>query len=74
MNSRMPWMRPLLATGVAAVFCMPLYVALVNVFKPSSEVVTSPLALPLPPTLDNLEHVLVSRTGCSGTASSTPSP
>jgi len=57
-NFRAPWLRPLVATGVAAVFCVPLYIALVNVFKPSSEVVSSPLALPAPPTADNLQRVL----------------
>nr|WP_216094175.1 carbohydrate ABC transporter permease [Jiangella alba] len=43
---------------MAAVFCLPLYVALVNVFKPSSEVVASPLRFPVPPTLENLEEVV----------------
>jgi raffinose/stachyose/melibiose transport system permease protein len=55
---RAPWVRPLVATGTAGIFCLPLYVALVNVFKPSSEVVSEPLALPVPPTLDNLSRVL----------------
>ncbi|MFB7211873.1 carbohydrate ABC transporter permease [Streptomyces sp. NPDC056255] len=58
MNSRTPWVRPLLATGVAAIFCLPLYVALVNAFKTSAKVVASPLALPVPPTLDNVMQVL----------------
>ncbi|MFE7331800.1 carbohydrate ABC transporter permease, partial [Streptomyces sp. NPDC057565] len=58
MNSRVPWVRPLLATGVAAIFCLPLYVALVNAFKTSAKVVASPLALPVPPTLDNIVQVL----------------
>uniref|UniRef100_A0AAU2VUV8 Carbohydrate ABC transporter permease n=1 Tax=Streptomyces sp. NBC_00008 TaxID=2903610 RepID=A0AAU2VUV8_9ACTN len=58
MKTRIPWLRPLFATGVAGVFCLPLYVALVNVFKPSADVVASPLALPAPPTLENLQQVL----------------
>ncbi|MFD5087971.1 carbohydrate ABC transporter permease [Kitasatospora sp. NPDC058406] len=58
MSSRAPWARPLAATGVAAVFSLPLYVALVNVFKPSSDIVASPLALPTQPNLDNVERVL----------------
>ncbi|MGW2546579.1 carbohydrate ABC transporter permease [Kitasatospora sp. NPDC001574] len=58
MKSRVPWVRPLLATGTAAFFALPLYVALVNVFKPNADVVASPLALPAPPTLENIGRVL----------------
>ena len=58
MTARAPWLRPVLGTAIAAVFCLPLYVALVNVFKPSADVVTSPLALPAPPNLENLQSVL----------------
>lgn len=43
---------------VAAIFFLPLYVAIVNVFKTSDEVVASPLGLPTHPTLDNLVGVL----------------
>lgn len=59
MITRVRWVRPLVATAIAAVFFLPLYVALVNVFKPSADVVTSPLALPTPPTLDNLIRVIM---------------
>ena len=52
------WIRPLVALIVAAVFFLPLYIALVNVFKTSADVVESPLSLPLHPTLDNLGQVL----------------
>ena len=56
--SRWSWIRPIVAVVVAALFFVPLYVAIVNVFKPSREVVASPLALPRNPTLDNLAGVL----------------
>jgi raffinose/stachyose/melibiose transport system permease protein len=52
------WIRPLVAVVVAAMFFLPLYIALVNVFKPSNEVIASPLALPLNPTLDNIIGVV----------------
>jgi raffinose/stachyose/melibiose transport system permease protein len=52
------WIRPIASLLVASVFFLPLYVALVNVFKPSADVVASPLALPSPPTLNNLSAVL----------------
>ncbi|MFD6177045.1 MULTISPECIES: carbohydrate ABC transporter permease [unclassified Isoptericola] len=55
---RLAWMRPVVALAAAAFFVLPLYIALVNVFKPSAEVIASPLALPLQPTLDNLTGVL----------------
>ncbi|WP_022888516.1 carbohydrate ABC transporter permease [Agromyces italicus] len=51
---RFTWIRPILAVVVAGFFFLPLYIAIVNVFKPSSEVIASPLALPLQPTLDNI--------------------
>ena len=55
---RLGWLRPFVALTTAAVFFLPLYIALVNVFKPSVEIVGSPLALPLSPTLDNIAGVL----------------
>ncbi|MEE1820853.1 carbohydrate ABC transporter permease [Streptomyces sp. BE20] len=58
MTSQASWVRPVAAIGVTAVFCLPLYVALVNVFKPSPDIIASPLALPTPPTLDNIHRVL----------------
>ncbi|HEY3141048.1 MAG TPA: carbohydrate ABC transporter permease [Acidimicrobiales bacterium] len=52
------WVRPVLALTVGAVFFLPLYVALVNVFKPGSEIGSNPLALPIPPTLGHITKVL----------------
>lgn len=56
--SRWTWVRPIVALVTAAFFFLPLYIAIVNVFKPSSEVVSSPLSLPVNPTLDNIVGVL----------------
>jgi raffinose/stachyose/melibiose transport system permease protein len=50
--------RPALALAVAAVFFLPLYVALANVFKQGSKIASEPAAPPIPPTLDNIEAVL----------------
>lgn len=52
------WTRVVATTVIAAFFCLPLYVAVVNVFKTSDDVVASPLSLPLTPTLDNIIRVL----------------
>jgi raffinose/stachyose/melibiose transport system permease protein len=51
-------MRKLLATGLAALFFVPLYMALVNVFKEGPKIAPSPASLPIPPTLDNIRQVL----------------
>jgi raffinose/stachyose/melibiose transport system permease protein len=56
--SRAPWLRPLVALTVSAVFFVPLYFALVNVFKPGREISVRPAAVPIPPTLDNIERLL----------------
>ncbi|WP_214413719.1 carbohydrate ABC transporter permease [Sphaerisporangium fuscum] len=53
-----PWLRPLAALAISAVFFFPLYVALVNVFRPSGEVAGDAISPPIPPTLDNLRNVL----------------
>jgi raffinose/stachyose/melibiose transport system permease protein len=50
--------RPILAILLAAVFFLPLYVALVNVFKRGDLITKEPAALPLPPTLHNIVTVL----------------
>jgi raffinose/stachyose/melibiose transport system permease protein len=55
---RLPWLRPAVAVTVAAIFFLPLYVALVNVFKRGELIAKEPAALPLPPTLDNIVRVL----------------
>ena len=51
-------LRPLVALVITGFFFLPLYVALVNAFKTSEEVVTRPLSLPLSPTLENIIGVL----------------
>jgi len=51
-------LRPALAVTVGAIFFLPLYVALVNVFKYGPDILKSPAGLPIPPTLDNIEAVL----------------
>ncbi|TCO26600.1 raffinose/stachyose/melibiose transport system permease protein [Kribbella steppae] len=53
-----PWLRPLLTVFVAACFCLPLYLVLVNVFKPGADIVTDPAGLPVHLTLENLREVL----------------
>jgi raffinose/stachyose/melibiose transport system permease protein len=50
--------RPAVAIFVAAVFFLPLYVALANVFKRGDLIAGSPASLPWPPTLDNIAGVL----------------
>jgi raffinose/stachyose/melibiose transport system permease protein len=55
---RRGWLRPTLAVLVAAVFFLPLYVALANVFKRGDLITKEPAALPIPPTLDNIIAVL----------------
>jgi raffinose/stachyose/melibiose transport system permease protein len=49
--------RKALAAVVAALFFVPLYMALVNVFKQGRLIAPSPASLPIPPTLDNIEAV-----------------
>lgn len=51
-------LRPLAALALAALFFLPLYVAFINVWKTSDEIVRAPLAPPLVPTLDNIVAVL----------------
>lgn len=51
-------MRKLLALAAAALFAVPLYVAVVNVFKQGSLIAKSPASLPIPPTLANVESAL----------------
>jgi raffinose/stachyose/melibiose transport system permease protein len=50
--------RPVAAIFVAAVFFLPLYVALANVFKRGDLIAASPASLPWPPTLHNITAVL----------------
>jgi raffinose/stachyose/melibiose transport system permease protein len=57
-RARAPWLRPLVAIAVSAVFVVPLYVVCVNVIKQGSRISREPAALPIPPTLENLRSVL----------------
>ncbi|WP_309117872.1 carbohydrate ABC transporter permease [Saccharothrix sp.] len=57
-HSNHGWLRPLVATFVGASFFLPLYLVLANVFKPGKDIIGSPAALPMPPTLHNIEEVL----------------
>jgi raffinose/stachyose/melibiose transport system permease protein len=50
--------RPVGALIVGAVFFVPLYVVLANVFKDGPRISADPIGLPLPPTLDNLVAVM----------------
>ncbi|WP_426502726.1 carbohydrate ABC transporter permease [Dactylosporangium sp. McL0621] len=58
MNDRIPWLRPVTALAVTAVFFVPLYLVLTNAFKPSDQISAAPASLPRPPTLDNIVAVL----------------
>lgn len=44
--------------ALAVVFAVPLYIAVVNIFKPTQTISASPLSLPLKPTLQNILTVL----------------
>ena len=57
-DSRAPWVRPLVALAVTVVFAVPLYLVVVNVFKPGDHITGSPASVPWPPTLDNLKAAL----------------
>jgi raffinose/stachyose/melibiose transport system permease protein len=57
-RSAVPWLRPLVAVAVAAVFFVPLYLVCVNVIKRGDLITKEPAALPIPPTLGNIEAVL----------------
>jgi len=53
-----PGIRAAVAVFVGALFFLPLYVALANVFKRGDLITKEPAALPVPPTLDNIIAVL----------------
>lgn len=57
-RSAVPWLRPLLALAVTAVFFVPLYFLAVNVVKPGPDITADPLSVPVPPTLDNLSRLM----------------
>jgi raffinose/stachyose/melibiose transport system permease protein len=50
--------RPVVALAAAALFCVPLYLFLTNVFKRGNDINDHPGALPIPFTLDNLRTAL----------------
>ncbi|WP_433304549.1 carbohydrate ABC transporter permease [Actinoplanes sp. CA-030573] len=52
------WLRPVVATFVTAIFFLPLYLVLVNVFKPGDKIIGQPAGLPFPATFDNIKQVL----------------
>ena len=45
---------------LAIVFAVPLYITVVNVLKPTDVISANPIALPAPPTLENIRNVLAS--------------
>ena len=45
-------------TLFAIVVGLPIYIALVNGFKPSAEILGSPMSVPIPPVLENLGKVI----------------
>ncbi|RSN27507.1 carbohydrate ABC transporter permease [Amycolatopsis sp. WAC 01416] len=52
------WLRPASAILASAIFFVPLYYVLVNVFKPGDRIAEEPAAVPLPPTPTNIHAVL----------------
>ncbi|MFC3448284.1 carbohydrate ABC transporter permease [Amycolatopsis speibonae] len=57
-SPRGSWLRPAAAILVSAIFFVPLYYVLVNVFKPGDRIAQDPASVPLPPTLTNIHAVL----------------
>jgi len=53
-----PWLRPVTAMLLSAIFFIALYLACVNVIKPTDKISQSPASLPIPPTLHNITAVL----------------
>lgn len=43
---------------MAAVFVLPLYITVINIWKPTKEISSSPMSLPFPPIIDNVVSVL----------------
>ena len=50
--------RLVIAGVVTLLFVAPIYLTIVNAFKTQSQILESPEALPIPPTLDNLSTAL----------------
>lgn len=57
-SQRTKVVRVILALLAACVFAVPLYLALVNVFKSTEQIEAAPAAIPAPFTLDNLAFVI----------------
>jgi raffinose/stachyose/melibiose transport system permease protein len=57
-NERQPWVRPLVALVISALFAVPLYFVTINVFKPGDKITAQPGTPPVPPTLHNISAVL----------------
>jgi len=53
-STRSRWLRMAVSGGLVALFALPLYVAVVNVFKTNDQILRAPLAVPAPFTLENL--------------------
>lgn len=53
-SARSRWLRMAVSGGLVALFALPLYVAVVNVFKTNDQILRAPLAIPTPFTLENL--------------------
>lgn len=51
-------LQTLLLCLIAVFFLVPLYLTVVNAFKPSDTVMTSPLSLPIPPVVEGIKHIL----------------
>lgn len=43
---------------IAALFALPLYITVINIWKPTEEISASPMSLPFPPIIDNIKSVL----------------
>lgn len=42
----------------AAVFALPLYITVVNIWKPTERISATPMSLPIPPVIENISSVL----------------
>ncbi|MEV4626886.1 carbohydrate ABC transporter permease [Micromonospora sp. NPDC049523] len=53
-----PRVRVIVAAAVILVFVAPIYLMIVNAFKAQPDILSSPVSLPIPPTIDNLSTAL----------------
>lgn len=56
-EKRIEFLQTVLLVIVAAVFVLPIYIAIANTFKDSGIILDQPLSLPIPPILDNIISV-----------------